>query len=281
MPVECIHTADDPRLASYRGLHMHGEARRDGLFVAESRQIVRQLLRSTRLGVRSVLLTDAGRTALADDLERRPDVLAYVAPLPVLKAVVGFDFHRGCLALGERGPEPTVDDVLATEPHRLVLLEGVSNPDNVGGTLRVARALGADVVLLSPGCADPLHRKVVRVSMGAALDLPWARPVDWEHAIYRLRAAGFTLTALTPRGDVDVAALGREVAIPGRCALVLGAEGDGLRETTLAECQLRLRIPMAEGVDSLNVVTACAVALDRLGGARQGSDAVARGRRHR
>lgn len=271
MPVERIDRVDDPRLDPYRDLPAHDARRRRDTFVAEAREVVSRLLASDR-GVRSVLLTDAAHDALADDLARRPEVAVYVAPLAVLQRVVGFDFHRGCLALGERGAERTLDDVLAARPERLVALDGASNPDNVGGVLRVAHALGADAVLLSPDCCDPLYRKAIRVSMGAALGLPWARVASLADALAGLRAAGFTLLGLTPRGDTDVAALDGASAAP--TALIVGAEGDGLRPSTLAAAHRHVRIPMAPGRDSLNLVTACAVALDRLGWAR---DAVARG----
>ena len=189
----------------------------------------------------------------------------YLATPPVLKAVVGFAFHRGCVALGVRGTEASVDDVLAGMPRRLVLLEDVSNPDNVGGVLRAARALGAAGALLSPASGDPLYRKAIRVSVGAALLLPWARVTDWDAALARVRAAGFTLIALHPHDGVDVASL----AVPGRAALLLGAEGAGLRAATRTTADVTARIPMAAGVDSLNVATACAIALERMGGARR------------
>jgi len=268
MAVETIDTADDPRLAPYRDLRTHGAGRRDGLFVAESRDVVRQLLAGTRFGVHSVLLTPAGHASLAAALAQRRETPVYVASLPVLKAVVGFDFHRGCLALGVRGGEPSADEILAPGPRRLVLLEDVSNPDNVGGVLRVARGLAADAALLSTACCDPLHRKAIRVSMGAALALPWARVPDWDAAAARVRAAGFTLVALSPHHGTDVAALGAGVPVPSRTALLLGAEGRGLRAQTREAADITVRIPMAHGIDSLNVVTACAIALERLGGAR-------------
>lgn len=268
MAVETIDTADDPRLAPYLDLRTRGAGRRDGLFVAESRDVVRQLLAGTRFGVHSVLVTEAGHTSLAAALAQRPETPVYVAAPSVLKAVVGFDFHRGCLALGVRGSEASADAVLAAEPRRLVLLEDVSNPDNVGGVLRVARGLGADAALLSPACCDPLYRKAIRVSMGAALRLPWARVPDWVAVVARVRAAGFTLVALSPRHGTDVAALGADTPVPSRTALLLGAEGRGLRVETREAADLTVRIPMAHGIDSLNVVTACAIALERLGGAR-------------
>ena len=267
MTVEKVDTPDDPRLAPYRDLRAPDSARRSGLFVAETRDVVRQLLASRRFGVHSVLLTDAAREALGDGLDGRPGLRVYLAAPHVLRAVVGFDFHRGCLALGVRDGGASVDDVLARGARRLVLLEDVSNPDNMGGVLRVARALGAHGGLLSPGCCDPLHRKAIRVSVGAALELPWARVSAWDAALIRVRNAGFTLVALDPRDGVDVAAIG-SVPVPSRTALLVGNEGTGLRATTRAAADLAIRIPMASGVDSLNVVTACAIVLERLGGAR-------------
>jgi tRNA G18 (ribose-2'-O)-methylase SpoU len=265
MTVERIDRPDDPRLAPYRDLRMRETGTRDGLFVAETRDVVRQLLAGRRFAIRSVLLTEPARVALADALARRTDVPVYLATPPVLRAVVGFDFHRGCLALGVRGGDASVDDVLAAAPRRLVLLEDVSNPDNVGGVLRAARALGADAALLSAACCDPLYRKAIRVSMGAALHLPWARVADWGATLARVRSAGFTLIALHPHDGCDVA----ELPVPARAALLLGAEGTGLRTATRSAADHTVRIPMADGVDSLNVATACAIALERLGGARR------------
>jgi tRNA G18 (ribose-2'-O)-methylase SpoU len=266
MAIIKIRSRDDPRISAYRALPAHDARRRDGLFVAETRTVVRQLLESTRFATRSVLLTESSRSSLDDCLARRPDVPAYVAPVRVLESIVGFEFHRGCVALGERGAEPALDDLLAEAPRRLVLLEGVNNPDNVGGVLRAARALGADAAVLSPGCCDPLYRKAVRVSMGAALTLPFTRVADWERAQARLRGAGFVLVALTPTGDRDVAALPPQDA--ERTALLVGAEGEGLRAESIAAADTAVRIPMVPGVDSLNLVTACAIALDRLGWSR-------------
>lgn len=268
MRVEKVETPDDPRLAPYRDLRAPDGVRRNGLFVAETQDVVRQLLASRRFAVHSVLLTDAGCEALADALEQRAGFPIYLAALPVLKAVVGFDFHRGCLALGVRDTGPSIDDLLAHAARRLVLLEDVSNPDNIGGVLRAARGLGAHGALLSPACGDPLYRKAIRVSVGAALELPWARASDWNATLTRVRDAGFSLVALDPHDGVDVAALGNGVPVPSRTALLVGAEGMGLRATTRAAADLAIRIPMVRGVDSLNVVTACAIALERLGGAR-------------
>ncbi len=268
MPVERIETVEDPRLLAFRHLRARVGGRHDGLFVAETRAVVRELLASRRFRTRSLLLTRHAADQLADVLAGRDDVTVYLAPPEVLKAVVGFDFHRGCLGLGERGPEPSLAEILEAGPRRLILLDEVSNPDNVGGVLRVARALGGDAVLLSPGSGDPLYRKTIRVSLGAALQLPWARIVEWEQTLERLGSAGYLRIALTTAGALDVAALGVTHPLPARAALLVGAEGDGLRPATLAAADVTLRIPMRPGIDSLNLATACAVALDRLGGAR-------------
>ena len=271
MPVERVDTAGDPRLRPFRDLRAPDAGRRDGLFVAETREVVRELLASRRFRTRSLLLTSRALEDLADVLAARAEVPVYVAPLPMLKAVVGFDFHRGCLGLGERGADSGLAEILDSAPRRLVVLDEVSNPDNVGGVLRVARALGADAVLLSSGSGDPLYRKTIRVSLGASLALPWARVTAWVEALGRLGAAGYVRVALSTAGTLDVAAVGTRAPLaplPERVALLLGNEGDGLRPATLAAADVTVRVPMAPGIDSLNVVTACAVALDRLGGAR-------------
>src|SRR5262249_34206488 len=151
MPVEQGTKDGDPPRVARRNLQAQGGGRSDGLFVAETRAVVRELLASRRFRTRSLLLSEQAAQQLADFLAGRDDVAVYLAPLAVLKAVVGFDFHRGCLGLGERGPEPDLAEILDAAPRRLILLDEVSNPDNVGGVLRVGRALGADAVLLSPG----------------------------------------------------------------------------------------------------------------------------------
>src|SRR5206468_6952534 len=187
----------------------------------------------------------------------------YVAQPAMLARVVGFHFHRGCLASGERPPELGIEPLVAPGGRRLLVgLEGVTNPDNVGGVFRNARAFGADGVLLGPGCADPLYRRALRVSMGAALQTPFVSILEWPAGLARLRAAGFRIAALTPdRAAVDISSFG---PVPGRLVLLLGAEGQGLSAAARAAADVHLRIPIVPGVDSLNVATAAGIALHRL-----------------
>jgi tRNA G18 (ribose-2'-O)-methylase SpoU len=250
----------DPRLADYvrltdmqlrRALEPVG-----GLFLAEGEKVVRRAV-DAGYAVRSVLLARKWLPGLADVLEPL-DVPVYLAPDDVIERVTGFAVHRGALASMQRRPLPTPADLLGTA-RRVAVLEGFTNPTNVGAVFRAAAALGLDGVLLDPLCADPLYRRSVRVSMGAALTLPYARFQRWPEGLDDVRAAGLTLLALTPAADaVDLDRV--PPAATRRCAVVLGAEGPGLAERTLAASDLRVRIPMARGVDSLNVAAAAAVA---------------------
>jgi tRNA G18 (ribose-2'-O)-methylase SpoU len=206
-----------------------------------------------------VLATPAARAGLADLLEWSDDTEVYEAELPLFRELTGFNVHRGCLAIGEwRGPAPSWQDVVGSA-RTVVVLERVGNPDNVGGVFRAAAALGADAILLSPGCADPLYRKSIRTSMAAALTLPFAVIERWPAGLTELPSLGFSILALTPSGDEEISAVQR----PERAAFLLGHEGIGLSAETLALSDRRVRIPMTPGADSLNVVTAAAVALDR------------------
>ena len=224
--------------------------------------------RTVGFAVRSVLLSAASRDDLADLLDARPALAVYVASLDVLRALTGFNLHRGCLALAERpAPEPAAALVARLGGARLVAgLEGVADADNVGGVFRNALAFGAGAVLLSPGCCDPLYRKAIRTSMAASLRVPFARVDPWPGGLDLLRAAGFAIVALTPApGARDLASFARDPARPPRIALVVGAEGAGLGAATLAAADARVRIPMAPGVDSLNLATAMGIGLYQLG----------------
>jgi len=262
MQPERVSGADDPRVAEYAHLQAPRQLAAGGLFAVESRQCVQRALRAGRFRLRSVLVSEPALEALAADLAAtamRPRL--FVGDAAVLRAVAGFDFHRGCVALGERRPDDDATALIAAldaGPATLVALERVSNPDNVGGIFRNAAAFGAAGILLSPGAGDPLYRKAVRVSLGTTVTLPFARAAPWPAALDALRQAGFRLLALTPEGD-DV---GELAVAPGeRIALVVGSEGDGVSAAARARCAAAVGIPMAPAVDSLNVATATGIAL--------------------
>jgi tRNA G18 (ribose-2'-O)-methylase SpoU len=267
-----ILNAADPRLDDYRNIPDPELLRRRGIFIAEGRHVVRRLLESARFRTRSLLLTPAAHVGLIEVLPHTRDVPIYLVEQEVMNEVSGFNMHRGCLAVGER-PRPLSWRDVVRDARLVVVLERVSNADNVGGIFRNAAAFGADAVLLGPGCADPLYRKAIRTSMAAALRVPFAMLDDWPADLEQLRAAGFTLIALTPIAKEPLSAPllfrrqgtsggpGGAVAEAGRAALLLGHEGEGLSRDSLELADIRARIPMADGVDSLNVATAAAIAL--------------------
>jgi tRNA G18 (ribose-2'-O)-methylase SpoU len=259
---------DDPRLDEYRNVPDPELLRARGVFIAEGRQVVRRLLAS-RLTTRSVLLTPAAHDGLADVLGG-VNCVVYVVTQQVMNAITGFNIHRGCLAVGER---PAASDwrELVRNPSLVVVLERVANADNVGGIFRGAAALGAGAILLGPACADPLYRKAIRTSMGAALSVPFATLADWPADLERLRTEGFTVIAMTPSKNAlplsEVAPL-TAAAEPFRAAILVGHENEGLSAGALSAADLQVRIPMTGSVDSLNVATAAAIAMYELSGAR-------------
>ena len=263
MPVIRIGDSGDARLGDYRGVSDPEMATRNGLFIAEGRLVVRRLLAESRLATRSVLVTEPALAALADALEARPALPVYLAPQAVMNEMAGFNIHRGCLAIGERPAPARWRDVVGEV---IVVLERVANADNVGGVFRSAAAFGAGAVLLDPVSTDPLYRKAIRTSMGATLQVPFARAEPWPGALGDLRGLGFAVIAMTPAPsapslrDVLAAVAGRKVAV------VLGHEGDGLTAGALAACELQARIPIEGDVDSLNVAAAAAIALYEFAG---------------
>jgi tRNA G18 (ribose-2'-O)-methylase SpoU len=184
----------------------------------------------------------------------------YVGTRALIEATVGYAFHRGAIASAARddGVEPAA---LLARANRIAALEGIGDIENLGSIFRNAAAFGIDGVLLDPRTADPFGRRTIRVSMGHVLTTPWARAGAWPDALAEARAAGFTVAALTP-GD-DGVPIDR-LPLAGRIALLLGAEGPGLSAAALAAADVRVRIPMAPGVDSLNVAAASAVAFHRV-----------------
>lgn len=268
MRVEAVHGPGDPRLRIYRNVRDPDLRREGGLFLAEGRLNVRRLVESTRYPLHSLFLTPAALSGLRAALEALPDdVPVYVGSRAVLNDVVGFDLHRGCIAAGLRSGAPPLEALVpaAPAPSLLVVLEQVTNPDNVGGVFRNALAFGADAVLCCPRTSDPLYRKSIRVSMGATLQLPFARLEAWPLGLEKLRAAGYRSIALHPAARRELGGIGRSApTVPDRLALVLGTEGSGLASETRALVDDELRIAMAPGIDSLNVATAAAIVLHRV-----------------
>lgn len=240
-----VDDPDDPRLDPYRSLR--GRPADEATFVVEGVTTLRQAL-DAGVRLRSALVLPT-RTGEVDAL----GIPYHVASRAVFEQITGFDVHRGVLALAERPPEPD-PDALLERARRVLVIEGVTDSANVGSLFRNAAAFGADAVVLDPTTCDPLLRRCVRVSVGTVLRVPWVRLAGWAVA---LRVHGITIAALTPSGDV---ALG-EIDAPPRCALLVGTEGRGLSAGALEAADVRVRIPMANGVDSVNVATAAAVAL--------------------
>jgi len=249
-----VEDPDDRRLGDYVDLADPDLRRRqeavDGFFIAESHHVVRRLVASERR-IRSILVTPVQYDTLRDALAGLA-VPVYVAPIDVLRRVVGFDLHRGAVAAADRWPLPPIEEVLATSA-RVAVGQGLNDHENLGVLFRSAAALGLDALLLDEHCADSLYRRCVRVSIGNAFTLPWTR----VESLAAVRAAGFVTVALTPaREAADIATL----QWPARTALLLGAEGPGLSDEWLRAADLRVRIPMVRDVDSLNVATAAAIA---------------------
>lgn len=266
--VEEILSLDDPRVADYRDVKDADLLEKSNLFMTEGRLGVRRLIVDSRFRARSVFVTRAALAGLADVLAKLgEETRIYLASQELLNEVVGYHMHRGCLAAAERGAPLSAEEILArcaAGRRLLVVLEDVTNPDNVGSVFRNARAFGADGVLLTPRCTDPLYRKAVRVSMGGTLQLPFARVEGCAPAFEELRKAGFTVVALTPEPGAELLEeAARRLVRVERVALALGTEAEGLSAAALAAADVRACIAMAPGVDSLNVATASGVALHR------------------
>lgn len=260
--IETIEDPEDPRLHDYREIRDAERRRISGTFIAEGRTVVRRLLGARRYRTRSALVTPPALEALGEVL-RAAQVPTYLVRQDIVKAIVGIEFHHGCLAVGERGAEPPAEAVLGEARSRsVVVLEGLGDASNVGAIFRNALAFGVGAAFLSPGTADPLYRKAVRVSAGATVVLPFARLPGWPRDLDLLRNAGYTLVALTPRPDaIAIGELGTTRPLPPRSALLLGTEGRGLSEEALGAAELLVRIPMSPEMDSLNVAAASAAAL--------------------
>ncbi|MFC6490814.1 TrmH family RNA methyltransferase, partial [Nitratireductor sp. GCM10026969] len=222
-----IDDPDDPRIAAYRDIRERDLVGRQGRFVAEGKVVLNVLFSTARFAAESVLLRQNRVAGMDDLLTRIPaEVPVYVAAGPVMDAIAGFPMHRGVLAIGRRAVEEDPDTLVSRLPEKalVVALAGIANHDNMGAIFRNAAAFGVDAVLLDGHCCDPLYRKAIRVSVGAALKVPFARTSSTETLAATLAAHGFAILALSPGGTREIT----EVATGPRTALLLGAEGPGL-----------------------------------------------------
>lgn len=268
MEIVHITDADDPRLDDYRSLT--DVALRSltepagGLYIAESAMVIERACRAGHRP-RSVMVQ---QRRLDDILRALPegDIPVYVVPDEVAGSVTGFAVHRGALASMHRPALRPVADVVR-EASLILVLEDIGDHANVGAAFRAAAGLGADAVLVSPRCGDPLYRRSVRVSMGTVFQVPWTRIVDWDADVVTLRDSGFGLAALALSDEAVPLGVYAD-ARPPRLALLMGSEGDGLSARALEGADAVVTIPMSGGVDSLNVASAAAVALWALGDRR-------------
>ena len=261
MPLISIADAADPRLEPFLDVRERDLVGRRGLFLAEGAGVVRQVLRGRRHRLEALLVAERKAARFADVVEAEPGLPVYAAAQAVFDAVAGFPVHRGVLGLGRSAPDPGASALLEAAPERAlaVVALGVGDADNMGALFRNAAAFGAHAVLLGADACDPLYRKAVRVSVGAALTTPFARLAPGEDLPALLAWHGFEALALSPAGAVPL----RTLARPARAALIVGAEGPGLPPALMARCTC-VSIPMAGGFDSLNLATAAAVALHHL-----------------
>jgi len=256
-----VDNLDDERLADYANLTDVALRRRaepaGGLYIAESPKVIARAL-SAGHQPRSILLLEKWLPSLPTEVVLF-DIPVFVGEPALLEQLTGFDLHRGALAAMHRPSLARVEDVIA-DARRVVILEDVVDHTNVGAIFRSVAGLGADAVLVTPRCADPLYRRSVRVSMGTVFQVPWTRIPDWPIGGIHLRDAGFHILALalSPHA-VALDAFARDP--PERIAIMLGTEGDGLSRAALAQADTIVSIPMMHGVDSLNVAAASAVAL--------------------
>jgi tRNA G18 (ribose-2'-O)-methylase SpoU len=258
-----ISDPDDPRIAGYRDVRERDIVGREGKFVAEGEVVLNALLGGrSRHGVESLLIAEKRLATLAPLLAKVPEgVPVYGAAQAVMDAIVGFPIHRGILALGRQAAGPDLETVLGGLGDRatVVVVSEIANHDNLGGIFRNAAAFGVDAVVLDAGCCDPLYRKAIRVSVGAALVVPTVKGGTMREILPVLAAHGFEMLGLSPRGETAL----HDYARPPRVAALFGAEGPGLPEAVLARTR-SVQIPMAAGFDSLNVATTTGIVLHHL-----------------
>ncbi len=238
------------------------------MFIAESPKVIANALNAGCVPVAFLMERRHIEGDACEILARCGDVPVYTADRDVLAKLTGYELTRGVLCALRRPPLRTVEEV-CKNARRIAVLEGIVDPTNVGAIFRSAAALHMDAVLVTPTCCDPLHRRAARVSMGTVFQIPWARigdsPADWPHpGLERLRELGFKSAAMA-LDDRAVSIRNEALLSEEKLAIVLGTEGDGLAKNTIADCDYTVMIPMAHGVDSLNVAAASAVAFWQLG----------------
>jgi len=257
-----VDDADDPRIEAYRDIRERDLVGRAGLLVAEGKVVIEKVAASSAFRLQSLLIAAHRIDSLSDMLAGIDDAVpVYAASQGVVDAVAGFALHRGLIGIGRRIEQPTAEELLASLPERanILMLSAIANHDNIGGIFRNAAAFGVDAILLDADCCDPLYRKAIRVSVGAALLVPFARIPRDADVVGLLEAHGFEAVALAPQGAVTLAEL-----VPGRRnAVMLGAEGPGLAAELLVRAKT-VRIPMANAFDSLNVATTSGIVLHHL-----------------
>ena len=272
MPVTPIQSPDDPKMANFGIVSDPLLMRSRGLFLVEGYLAVTRLLAS-RFEVKALLLTNNVHerfTAAFKNIDDAVDV--YVGSNEQFKTLTGFKFHRGCLGLGVRGASTCAEDfVFRSNGQPIVLLDAVSDPDNVGSIFRSAAAFGAAGIVLSPSCADPLYRKAIRTSMATTLHLPYVVDEEWPRLVKLLRKHNVQIVAFTlDNFATDFESFVQTGALKSH-ALVFGNEGLGISDSVLAECDVRVRIKTERLVDSLNVATTAAIALQRFRASRVSS----------
>ncbi len=234
-----------------------------GMFIAESPKVIHRALDGGCQPVSLLMERKDIDGSAREILARCPEIPVYTADESVLCQLTGYHLTRGVLCAMRRPAKPSLEEICA-KANRIVILENVQNPTNVGAIFRSAAALGMDAVLLTPGCSDPLYRRSARVSMGTVFQIPWTFTGAWpEEGMAQLKALGFKTAALA-LSDRSVSIDDPALMAEEKLALLLGSEGDGLTEKTIASCDYTVKIPMYHGVDSLNVAAASAVAFWQL-----------------
>lgn len=269
MQVVHVSAPHDPALSAIWNLRDTEVLRERRQFIAEGRLVVGRVLEDPRYVVQALLLNAASKRALEPALERSTfNGTLYVCDAATFETITGFNLHRGCLALVDRPADRPWRDLLDAHGP-VVVLDGVTDADNVGAVFRNAAAFGAAAVFLSPTCCDPLYRKALRTSMGAALQVPYARLEPWPEALLHLKECGLSVVALSPREPSVPLGVLKRPDRPKRIAFVVGTEGAGLSSQVEAMADLRVRIPTTSRVDSLNLATAMGIALHVIFGASE------------